>query len=418
MQLSLRSPARKGIAGALVAAAAVTYCGFAASRMLAHHLDQSSDINSLRHAARLDPGNAEIRHNLGMHQLAMQSPDRARPWLRSAAALNPNSARYWIDLALTEQLLGNPAGEKAALDKALEVDPHTPAVAWQAANLFLAQGMTGEAMKQFHTVLANDVFLTSPALNTAWAIRPDADFLLAKVVPPAANVSFLQFLLSKGETAAASKVWQRIFSLQQEIDRPNLLAYERYLISHGDSTQASLVWQQAAALANIAAYQPSAENLFVNGDFSLDILNGGFDWVHQPTTGVSIALDAGETRSGSRSLRIVLDGSGISDAGISQLVKVASNARYEFTAFYKAKEMDGAGAVRFAVHDAYRGTPLFVSSDLRDVDFWKNSGGTFETAADTQLIRVHVVRDPPGRPIRGKLWIDGLRLVKVETEKQ
>jgi tetratricopeptide (TPR) repeat protein len=412
MQLSLRTPAKRWAAGATVVALAVTYCGVATCRLLADHFSESGSESLLRRAIRLDPGNAEYSYRMGIGELALQSPSEALPWFQSATALNGNSAKYWLDLAATEQLLGSSAAEKSALERALAVDPHTPAIAWQAANLFLADGMTDAAMAQFRTVLENDLPLTGPAIRTAWKIRPDVDLLLAGVVPSAAHTQFLNFLLSLGETAAAEKVWAKIYSLRQEFNRSDLLGYEGYLLAHREVEQASLVWQQAAKLSDIEAYQPSPENLLVNGDFSLDILNGGFDWVHQPTSGVSVALDSSETHSGSRSLRIVFDGPAVSDAGISQLVSVEPNTRYEFAALYKAKDLDGAGAMQFAVHDAYSATSLFASDDLREADFWKNAGGTFTTPADTRLLRVHLIRVPAGRPIRGKLWIDGLRLVQ------
>jgi hypothetical protein len=38
---------------------------------------QSSDEASLRRASRLDPGNAEYQHMLGLHQLALQAPKEA-----------------------------------------------------------------------------------------------------------------------------------------------------------------------------------------------------------------------------------------------------------------------------------------------------------------------------------------------------
>jgi len=416
MQLSLRSPAKKWAATAAIVAVTAGYCAVAASRFLADGLAQSNSDSALRRTIRLDPGNAEYRYNFGVRQLALQSPSTAAPWLESATKLNFHSARQWIALAVARQLLGDSDAEKNAIDNALAADSHTPDIAWQAANLLLAQGRTDAAMKQFRTVLENDPPLTGPAISTAWKINPDVDSLLENVVPPAADIPFLQFLLSHNQTAATVKVWDRIFSLQQAVDRQDLLAYEHYLLNHQEVAQASLVWQQASKIADIAAYQPSAENLLVNGDFSLDILNGGFDWVHQAVPGVSVALDAGETHSSSRSLRFVLDGAGVSDAGISQFVNVEPNRRYDFTALYKARDMDGAGAMQFAIHDAYRSTPLFLSEDLRDADFWKNAGGTFTTPADTHLIIVHVIRVPAGRPIRGKLWIDGLRLVESGTE--
>ncbi len=418
MQISLRSPARKWAAAATLVAAAAGYCAIATTRVLANHFSETDDEASLRRAVRLDPGNAEYHYRLGIREMELQFPGRAVPWLESATRLNPDSSKYWIDLAADRQLLGDTEREKAALDRALAVDPRTPETAWQAANFFLAAGMTDAAMQQFRTVLENDAPLTWPAITTAWKIHPDADSLLDSVVPPAANIPFLQFLISRNEPAAAQKVWEKIFVLQQPVERSDLLGYEHYLLTHKEVSQAVAVWQQAARLADLAAYEPSPENLLVNGDFSLEILNGGFDWAHETQPGVTIALDPSETHSGSRSLRITLDGAGVSDAGITQLVSVEPNTHYEFTAFYKAKDMDGAGAMQFAVHDAYKATPLFASEDLRDADFWKNAGGSFVTPAETHLVLVHVVRVPAGRPIRGRLWIDGLRLVQDATESK
>jgi len=147
----------------------------------------------------------------------------------------------------------------------------------------------------------------------------------------------------------------------------------------------------------------------------MEILNGGFDWMHQKVNGVSLNLDPSETHSGTHSLRITVDGPGIEDAGVRQMVPVEPNARYEFSAFYKAQEMDGAGGPEFAIQDLYRETPLFMSEQLRDSDVWKSEGGGFVTGPETNLIVVRIARVPAGSPIRGKLWIDDFKLVRTES---
>jgi len=232
MQVSLCSPAKKWAAAAAIVAVATGYSAVATCRLLADHLAQSTNEVALQRAVLLDPGNAEHRYTLGIHQLKLQSPAAALPWLQSAALLNPHSAKYWIDLAAAEQLLDDSRGETAAINCALAVDPRSPGIAWQAANLFLAQGLVDDAMRQFHTVLENDAPLTSPAIAIAWKIHSDVDSLLENVVPPAANAPFLQFLLSKNETSAAAKVWEKMFSLEQPVRRDDLLTYERYLFTH------------------------------------------------------------------------------------------------------------------------------------------------------------------------------------------
>lgn len=413
MQLDLRNPGKKWFVLLAFFLIASLYAALSTAQMLAAYLSTSHDARWIKLAVRLDPGNAEARHSLGRFELlASQSPQTALPWLRSAAQLEPHNGSYWTDLALTQQWNGDLDSAKNSLARALAVDPRTPQIAWKAANLYLALGTSDDAMKQFHTVLENDPYLSSQAIQTCWKIRPEIDYLLRSVVPPNVYSQFLEFLVSKEETAATEKVWQQMFSLQQTVPQGQVFDYVRYLVLHHEPTQAARVWQESAGMAGLQSYQPSPENLFVNGDFSLDILNGGFEWVHRKTEGVSLALDPNEAHSSSRSLRISFDGPGIYDAGISQVIAVEPKTSYEFSAFYKAEDMDGAGGMEFEIQDAYKQTSFLMSEDLRDADFWKKTGGSFTTGPDTELLIVRIVRVPQGSPIKGKLWIDGLQLAQ------
>lgn len=412
MTLQLETPAKRGAAFVICFAAAFGYFAASSSQVLAAYFSESRNPKWMRRAARLDPGDADIRYKLGRFELlAGHSSEKALPWLESATELNPHVARYWTDLALAQESEGDVRSESVSLRRALQADSHSPEIAWHAANLYLSQGAIDDAMKQFHVVLENSPELTLPALRTCWKIRPDIDYLLADVVPPAVYAPLLQFLISQNEIAASEKVWQQIFSIQQPVHRDDLLEYTKYLILHREVDQAARVWREAAGIASLQSYEPSSENLLVNGDFDLDLLNGGFDWVHQKTEGVSLALDPSQPHASSRSLRVTFEGPGIYDAGISQVVAVEPNTSYEFSAFYKAADMDGAGGMELAIQDAYKGTSFLMSEDLRDADFWKKTGGSFTTAPDTELLIVRIVRAPAGSPIRGTLWIDGLQLV-------
>jgi hypothetical protein len=416
MQLELGQPAKKLAVAAALFFLAAAYLTLTTAAFLAAHFSTYPDVARLQRAAWLDPGNADYRYRVGRYDLlAGQSPQAAIPWLEAATTLNPHSAKYWLDLAIARQSLGDTASERPALEHALAADPRTPDVAWQAANLYLAQGSSDDAMREFRVVLENDPSLAPLAISLCWKMRPDIDSLLSSVIPPNVYESFLAFLISKNETAAAAKVWDKIFSAHQPMERSDLFGYMRYLIAHREVAQATMVWQQAADLSGLAAYQPSSENLLINGDFSMEVLNGGFDWLHQTTFGVSLALDPNDAHSSSRSLRITFDGPGISDAGIRQLVPVDPNTSYEFSGFYKAQDMDGAGGPKFAIQDLYRETAFFLSDDLRDSDFWRKADGTFTTGPDTHLLVLRIARIPAGSPIRGKLWIDGLQLTRIDN---
>jgi tetratricopeptide (TPR) repeat protein len=417
MQLELRNPAQKIAAVAVLGSVIVTYVTLAALQYWSAHLSNVPDETHLLRATWLDPGNAEYRYRLGRYELLTQlSPQAALPWLRSAVSLNPNRARYWLDLSLASHVMGDTNAAKDALDHGVIAGPHTLNIAWQAANLYLSQGEVEKAMQELRAVMEHDPYLGSEAVQACWKVRPDIDYLLSDVVPPNVDEPFLEFLIARNEADAAAKVWARAVALQHAIDHRYLFEYIRYLIAHHDVSQAALVWQQAANLSGLAAYQSSSENLLVNSDFSMDILNGGFDWIHKKINGVTLNLDPNEAYSG-RSLRITFDGPGIEDAGIRQLVPVEPNTKYEFTAFYKAQEMDGAGGPKFAIQDLYRETPLLMTEELHDTDSWKQEGGVFVTGQETDLIVVRIARLPAGSPIRGKLWIDGLKLTRFEGKE-
>src|SRR4051812_17466161 len=272
------------------------YLVLTTTQFLAAEFSKSSHSSYLRKAIKLDPLNAEYRNNIGRFELLVQqSPANALPWLQSATSLNPNRSAYWLDRAIAEDLIGEFDSERKSLDRVSKSNPRSSNVAWQVANLYLSQSVIEPAFHEYRKVLENDPMLAPQALQICWRTRPDINFLVQNVVPATANEQFLNFLVSSNESNAAAKVWERIVSLQQPVERRYLFDYLRYLVNHRDPVQASRVWQEAAGLSDLAAYQPGEENLLVNGDFSLSILNNGFDWTYQKSSAVSLAIDPDES---------------------------------------------------------------------------------------------------------------------------
>jgi hypothetical protein len=381
---------------------------------LAAHFSTGGSLASLQKAVRLEPGNAEYRYFLGRYLWLVQGSAAAaiEPY-KQAVRLNPYQSRYWFDLAAVYQFLSETPQQEDALEHAIQADPTTPSVAWEAANFYVVQGKVDKALKEFRVVLENDPYLPPAALRICWRIEPDIDALLRDVVPANARVysAFLEELVSWKQTAAAAKVWARMAQLDQPVERRYVFDYIRYLVGLRDVDQAHLVWQQAGWLCNLSAYEPNSENLVVNGDFSLEVLNGGFDWLYRQTPDVSLALDPTQSHSGNRSLLLTFDSHGIEDAGVRQLVVVRPNSSYEFSANFKSADIEGAGGPRFLIQDLYSQTIYFASDVLKGADFWKNVRGEFTTGPDTKLIVLRIQRFPAGDVIKGKLWIDGVRLV-------
>jgi tetratricopeptide (TPR) repeat protein len=413
MEISLNSGWRKKLVIGAAAALCLLYIFLASRLFVASFFADRPDLTSLQRAARIDLWNADYRNHLGRYfALVARDPAAAIEPYRAAVQLDPHSARYWFDLASAYQVLGDVTNQTLALEHAIQADPTTPDVAWEAANFFLVQGDEQRALREFRVVLQNEPTLANPAIQFSWRINPEVDALLRDVVPPRqeAYIAFLSLLMGKEETAATAKVWAAMIAIPQPFELRYVMAYIQYLLNHKDVAQARLVWQQAAQRFGLSAYLPSGRNLVINGDFSLDVLNGGFDWQYEKQRSVTLTLDPSDFHSGHRSLLITFDGPAVTDAGIRQFIAVQPNTQYEFSAYYKNGEIEGAGAPHFTLQDAYTKAVLYDSDELKEAGFWKSATGEFTTGADTKLLILHVRRLPEGSPIRGKLWIDDFRL--------
>ena len=413
MEISLNSASRRRLVIGAAVALCLVYVLLAGRLFVGSLFGERVELASLRRAATLDPSNADYRNHLGRYYaLVARDPGAAIEPYRAAVQLDPHSARYWFDLASAYQVLGDVSNQTLALEQAIRADPTTPDVAWEAANFFLVQGEEAKALREFRVVLQNEPTLADPAMQFSWRINPDVDALLRDVVPPRseAYIAFLNLLMRKQETAGTAKVWAAMVATPQTFELRYVNEYLQYLLNHKDIDQARLVWQQAAPRFGISAYLPSGRNLIVNGDFSLDVLNGGFDWQYDKQQSVTLTLDPSDFHGGHRSLLITFDGPGVTDAGIRQFIAVQPNTPYEFSAYYKNGEIEGAGAPHFTIQDVYTRAVLYDSDELKEAGFWKSATGEFTTGADTKLVILHVRRLPEGSPIRGKLWVDDFRL--------
>jgi tetratricopeptide (TPR) repeat protein len=398
---------------AAVACLACVYLFLTGKEFAASVFASRAELSKLERAVRLSPGNADYRHRLGRYfEFSVGDPQSAISSLRATVALNPHDARYWFDLAAAYQVTGDVADQRTALEHALLAEPTAPDVAWEAANFFLIDGEIDRALRELHVVIENDNELVGAALRTGWRVQPDTDVMLRDVVPDRVDslFAFLDLLMSRKETEGTIKTWSRIAQLHEKFRDRNLYEYVTYLIGEHRPDAAMSAWEQTAGTLGLSAYLPNDDNLVVNGDFSLDILNGGFDWTYVNRTGVRPVLDPSAFRQGQRSLSLTFEGPGINDAGVQQLIPVHGATTYNFSVYYKSAEFQGAGGPQIVLRDAYSNAPIYASDSLNDSDFWKEVHSRVTTPDSTTLLRLAIERFPAGSPIRGKLWLDDFEL--------
>lgn len=420
MRIALNTPGRKAALLAPVLALTIIFTAASSASFLASVLLQKPTLKSHNWAMRLQPGNAEFAYQTGLqiangHFASPSNPVGAFRYFQTAITLNPHRSRYWLALASVCRPIPNcPWQDDIA--RAVIADPTNPDVAWEAANLYMSTGQNEKALQQFKVVIANDPQLVSPALERSWRLIPNAADLMHGMLPPSADVysQFLELMLQQNQPDAATTVWTEIQKLGQPLPQRVVLDYMQYLLVHKNVEQAKLVWEQSATLAGLSDYQPSRENLIVNGGFDLPVMNGGFDWLYAKSPHVSLALDPVQFHSAPRSLMISFDKAQIADVGIQHLVVVNPGTNYDFFASYKTESLQGAGGLVFTLQDAFDGSTIFTSDELTSADFWKETTGSLASGA-SQLLLLRIQRVPAGNVIEGNLWIDDVRLTEHDA---
>ncbi|MHB8218124.1 MAG: carbohydrate binding domain-containing protein [Candidatus Sulfotelmatobacter sp.] len=419
MRIELRSTLRKFcFAGACFIVAGL-YLLFTGRAYSAAHAAANPTLLNIQRAIQLEPSNAEYRELLGRNlALSGASLDEAISDYRTAVRLNPYESRYWLDLASAYQVAGRIDEEEQAVEHAVDADPTTPHVAAEAANFFLLQGNLEGALRHFRTVLANDPELVNPTLQLCWRVTGDANQIFDRALPRRLDLysSFLQLLVSKQEVAAAENAWERLIGLQQIFPTKLAVSYFRLLLAKQEVAAAQTAWQQLAYVDEaIRPYLPSRENLIVNGGFEENLLNGGFDWWYESTPHAALAIDTDQFYQGTRSLSVTFDGRSVSEARISQFIPVKPDTDYEFNAESKTQDIDSASGPRFAIVDAYTNVSYVLTDDLLGTNPWHLQQARFHTGPKTNLLFLRIVRQPAAPLIRGKLWIDDVRLVEKQN---
>jgi tetratricopeptide (TPR) repeat protein len=419
MQIELRSPLRRFCFAGACLMVILLYLTLTGRTYLAARLAENPDLPNLQRATRLEPSNAEYRALLGRHHaLSGASLDEAVSDYRTAVHLNPYESRYWLDLAGAYQVAGRLEEQAQSVEHAVEADPTTPHVAWEAANFFLIQGNLGKALPYFRTVLANDPDAVDSALQLCWRATGDANQILDQALPPRTDLylSFLRLLVAQQEVIAAESTWDRLIGLRQTFPPKLAFPYFRLLIAKQEVSAAKTAWQQLAqANEDIQPYVPSRDNLIVNGGFEEILLNGGFDWWYESNPHAALAIDTDQFYGGTRSLSVTFDGRNAPDAGIAQFILVKPDTDYGFSAESKTQDIDSASGPRFAIADAYTNSSYVLTDDLLGTNPWHRQQARFHTGPSTNLLLLRVIRQPAAPLIRGKLWIDDLRLIEMNN---
>ncbi len=396
---------------AVCIAFAVLYLWCATQSFRASVLASSLDVASLERAIALQPRQAGYQDLLCRFLMFdRQEVAAAVPHCERATELNPYYSPYWLHLALAYHGAGAQAQQQQAIRKALEVDPTTPDVAWNAANFFLVQNQVPEALRQFATVIRNDPNRVTPALDLCWRAVHDENEIEALLPPdPDAYLKFVRLLITKNQWEAARRAWSSMLRLNRKPAYQHALFYVDALIDKHDVADANQAWQQLASSSNELRRRSEADNMVLNGGFEEEILNGGFDWHYWKHNDSTVSRETTDFHSGNRSVSISYRGRN-DDSGLFQYVPVKPNTQYMVSSWVKSDGLKSGSGICVAVTDAYSDKVFAQTQETLGTTEWHRVESSFQTGPDTELVVVRFAHAGGNLWVEGQFWADDVNL--------
>jgi len=419
MIVSLDSLAKRAmlLAGCALGAAVMIYS--ATKLTVAWNRMDSNDPAKMNSAIHLEPGYAEYWDRMGrflQFQLDDQDLPGALKDYEMAVKLSPQTARYWVDLAVVHENLGDAQQARSDFAQALAAYPASAEIRWEYANFLLRQGELPRALAEMNKSISADPTLLQLAITRTWRATGDADQLAEDVLPREAGayIKALDFFAQEQNVDAGLRIWNHLAELHQPFPLDSLFPFFQEMIRENRSVDAERVWYEALDACG-EPYDKSREQLVFNGGFENDILNGGLDWRVSPAVGMAVEYDTVVRHGGARSLRMDFNGGvNLNLEEPEQFIPVESNALYVFHAYLRTDSITTESGIHFEIFDANNQDALSAKTEeLTGTHLWTAVQAEVRTGASTKFLEV-MLRRAPSRMFESKLsgtvWIDDVTL--------
>lgn len=428
IQLPLRSRASR-VTLIMIAAVPALMLSLQATRIaLAARSGSCLDVQGLRQAIKLDPGNAVFDHELGLvyaYSFGQANLPAAVELLRRATELNPRKAIYWSDLAEVCDTIGDTACSNRAIERTLKLSPMTPRFEWKAGNHYLQTGQTEQAMNHFRRLLELDDTYAQPVFQVCLRVAGNLQSVLQEVFPrehkPQLDFAYLDFVSEQGDIDLANQIWSGLSSEGVTCKFSDVKPYLSRLIAQNNTQQAATVWHELERRGVVPRPEPGgAKNLVYNGGFEHSPLNAGFDWRAPNTPFVETDFRDPSACGGSHCLRVdYAPGRNMESDPVYELIPVVPGVSYELQVHVRSDDIRSGSGPRLRVIDPACPACLSVStSETVGTTAWHLLTLNFTAGADTRIIRLSVWR-PRSREfpmeISGSFRVDDVSITPLKT---
>jgi len=280
----------------LLAAACVFLAFRSAHIALADLRAQRNGLDGLDAAIRLEPGDSVLvaREALFRSNNDDLSPEVDRQ-LRHAAELDPLNADLPIALGLRAEFRGHPAEAERYLEHAAEID-HTFRPAWTLANFYFRSDQPDKSWPMIQRALNLDplAFDPRPVFDLCWNLTSNSQKILG-VIPShgAISVQYLAYLMSRKRVDAAVELWPRAIQAANGANPSEVQvvsAATDFMLQAGRAQDATGIWNQLVdrKIIESGKLDPAAGLSIADSDFIFPLIEHGFGWraTHDPRVSV------------------------------------------------------------------------------------------------------------------------------------
>jgi O-antigen ligase len=380
---------------------ALAFAGFVSAKLAwADVLYRRGTLDGIARASALCPDNAEYHF-----ALAQMDREHAVTHLQSALAANPYLTKARIELAGEMEDRRNLPQAEAILLEAARRDRQY-AAPWAVANFYFRNDRPDRFWPWARNAAAISYGDLHPLFDLCFLLTDDAQTVLDRVVVPrrAVESQFLDYLIEHRNLSAAGATARRFVVSAAVEDRDTLLHYVDQALAAGQIRPAREIWT-GMCRRRLLPYRAAAEETLVNGDFSLPVLNHGFDW---RLTGVDGTSTAQQEEDGP-AIRVSFSGKQPENCSLlSQVVPLRSGAGYTLRFQYRTADLPQDTGLLLSLGTG-QGFPLNGSGERPGAE-WTSAEWRFRARGDAGRVSLEYHRLPGTTRIEGAIALRRVEL--------
>ena len=312
-------------------------------------LSARDSLADRRRATELVP--ADSRNWLRLARLQQQHGMASLPAYSRSIEASPLNVEAWIDMGLEQEINQDLRSAEATLLHAAEISrEYVPR--WSLLNFYFRRNDPVHFWPWARRALELGFTDLQPIFRMAWGLSQDSDQIEHDMVPDRPYVlgQYLAWLTSAGKPDAAAKIASRLIGQARPEEFPALEYYCNTQLALGRLATAKTTWAGMVSRHLIPADAESGNTALINGQFTHEPLNTGFDWRTTPVTGVFF-------RPTFPGLRINLSGKEPEGCELlSQYILLETSRKYELAYEYETSGIASDAGLSWRVLDAKSGT--------------------------------------------------------------